>query len=310
MRRTLLAALVTALIFILFAACSAGDSRGQTEPTQTTGETSGTTVAESTGPAESTTPAQTSGTQPADDRTTAVTTTAPQVQTTVQADRAPATTAEIVACFNEAANKIKQEKPGYRFSVESATDRDQITIDTEIPFKNFITRFIASGINQETKSTVARGENHNDFPVKGQAVASKLEADAIKSASCMQSGDFYIIELHFKDEKLDALPEKPFGCRHGNAFSLILASDFREAFGGINIDMPGFHINVENRKFAPTYTSSSITCTINASDIRMTQAKYVLNTLCVVETQIDVNNKNYPMTITFDYSVTESYVFT
>ena len=308
MLKAFCAAFSAVLIALILGSCSGGE----TEPSQSTaaGETTAVSQPATAPETGSTTPFTTTASTTAEESTAAVSTSAPATTSASPEDTAPATVAEIVACFNEAANKIKQEKPGYRFSIASATDRDKMTIDADIPFKSFITFFIANGINKETKSTVSRGESHNDFPVKGQAIASKLEADAIISASCMQTGDFYIIDLRFKDEKLTGLPEKPFGCRHGKAFSLILASDFTNAFGGINIRMPGFNIKVENKKFVPTYTGSIITCSINASSRRMTQAQYFLNTLCVVETQIDVNKKIYPMTVTFEYSVTESYVFT
>ncbi|HOU10405.1 MAG TPA: hypothetical protein PLD68_06870 [Clostridiales bacterium] len=305
-------AVCAAIVMTVFCSCtrdggSSEQTLSSTHERSTAAETSGVTVETGTQPSQST-PAATATT--VQESSNAATTSAPATTAVSPENTTPATVEEIVACFNEAANKIKQEKPGYRFSVESATDRDSMAIDAEIPFKGFITRFIASGINKETKSTVSRGNSHNDFPVKGQSVASKLKADAIKSASCMLTGDYYVIELHFKDEKLNTLPEKPFGCRHGNAFSVILASDFANAFGGIHINMPGFKVQVENKKFAPTYTGSIITCSIRVSGMRMTQAKYFLNSLCVVETEIDVNRKIYPMVITFNYSVTESYVFT
>jgi len=308
MRKVFCAAFSAALIALILCSCNGGGNTAEQTTVVTTGETPGTSQAASV--PETTTWETTIVPSTADESTAVQTTSAPEPTTGSPADTTPSTVAEIVACFNEAANKIKQERPGYRFSVKSATDREQINIDTEIPFKYFITRFIASGINKETKSTVNRGDSHNDFPVKGQAISSKLQADAVQSASCMQTGGFYVIELHFKDEKLNSLPEKPFGCRHGNAFSLILASDFTDSFGGIDIDMPGFNIKVENKKFSPTYTGSIITCSISVSGMRMTQAKYFLNTLCYIETQIDVNKKIYPMNITFEYSVTESYVFT
>lgn len=308
MHKALCVAISAALIALVLCSCSGGE----TQPSQSTaaaGETTSVSQPATVPETGSTAPATTADATTAEESTSAVTSSAPAPTTGLPEDTTPATTAEIVACFNEAANKVKREKSGYHLDAVSSTDRDQISIDADIPFKSFITFFIANGINKDSSAEVGKGESHADFPVKGQTLSSKLDAGALIGATCVKKGAQYQIEMRFREEKLGALPEKPFGCRHGKAFSLILASDFREAFGGIDMKMLGMHIVVENKKFAPTYHDSTIRCTIDAASLEMRQAEYILNTLCELETDINANNKLYPMNITFEYMTKETYIF-
>jgi hypothetical protein len=229
-------------------------------------------------------------------------------ETTVNAQ--PSTTAEIVSLFNKAANRVKLTKPGYQFTTKANADEKNIIISQNVPLHSFISKFIASKINS-TKAdlvTVKKGENHDAYPVKGETWASKLEATALKSASCADKGSCFEIVLKFNDEKLKALPDNPETTAHGKAFSLLLSKDFTNAFGGFDVNLLGLKVGVENQKFEPTYRGSYIKCKIDKAG-NMMNALYYLNTYSIVDMLVTVNSKDYIIGITMVYSVTEEYTF-
>ncbi len=229
----------------------------------------------------------------------------------LNAEKKPSTISDIVNCFNSAADKIKNEKPGYEFTVTPKTDKNKIIISENVPFRNFITRFIVSAINKSSKDTarVAYGTNHNDYPVKGQVWASKLEPGALSKATCTDIGGYYEIEMLFREEKLASLPDKSEATTHGKAFTLLLNQEFLQAFGGFDITLPGISVKVSNMKFEPVYRNSYITCKIDKYSGSMITAIYYLNTYSVVDTAVLVNRKTQIIGIQMEYSVTEEYIF-
>lgn len=220
------------------------------------------------------------------------------------------TKAEIVGMFNTAANRVKREQPGYVFSTKSNADEKNIVLPENIPFRLAISKFVASAINKTSKDpvTIAKGANHNDFPVKGQSWASKLDPSALKSATCVDKGDYYEIELRFKDEKLTSLPDTSEQTAHGKAFSVLLDKEFRAAFGGFEANLLVVKVKVDIQKFEPTYKDSTIKCTVDKTG-RLKEATYYLNTASQVETGVNVNGENHVLDIQLAYSVTDEYMF-
>jgi len=220
----------------------------------------------------------------------------------------PSTPAEIVRFINDAANRVKQTKPGYTFSSRAGTDKKNVVVSDNVPFHSFIASFAASAINSAKKDniTVAKGASHDDFPVKGQPWASKIDETALISATLNQAGDYYEIKLKFKDEKLASLPAKNNSTNHGKAFSLLLDEDFRKEFGGFNTKFMGIDIRVDNQKFEPTYSGSTIKCKTDKAG-NMVSAVYYLNTSSDVEMLVTVNGKETLIKIKLAYSMTETY---
>lgn len=216
------------------------------------------------------------------------------------------TKTEIVSMFNAAANKVKLEEPGYVLTEKSNADEKNIILSDNVPKQIPISKFIASAINKLSKDplTIKKGENHNDFPVKGQNWASKLEPSALKSATCVDKGDYYEIELTFKDEKLTALPDTPEQTAHGKAFSVLLEKEFRAAFGGFN----ALGVRVDVQKFVPEYKGSTIRCKVDKAG-HMITATYYLNTVSMVQTGIKVMGKSHIIDIQLEYSLTDEYIF-
>lgn len=222
----------------------------------------------------------------------------------------PSTPAEIVRFFNEAANRVKQARPGYTVTFKAGADKNNITVSDNVPFHSFIASSAASAVNSSKKEpvTVAKGVSHDDFPVKGQPWASTLDPAALVSAVLNEKGAYYEIKLKFKDEKLQSLPSKNNTAAHGKAFSLLLDEDFRKEFGGFNTKFMGINIRVDNQKFEPTYQGSTITCKIDKAG-NMLSAVYYLNTSSDVEMLVKVNSKDHLIGIKLAYSMTETYTF-
>ncbi|HZK39383.1 MAG TPA: hypothetical protein VFD23_04440, partial [Clostridia bacterium] len=219
------------------------------------------------------------------------------------------TKAEIVELFNAAANQVKRDKPGYVFTTKSNADEKNIILPENIPFRAAISKFIASAINKTSKDpvTIAKKANHNDFPVKGQSWGSKLEPSALKSATYVDKGDYYEIELKFKDEKLTSLPDISEQTAHGKAFSVLLDKEFQEAFGGFDANLLVVKVSVNIQKFEPEYKDSTIKCTVDKAG-RMKTAVYYLNIISRVETGVNVNKQNHVLDIQLAYSVTDEYI--
>ena len=296
MRKLTCVTMATTLALFFLCSCTPKENSSTTDPGVQAQTTAGSTISDGL-------TQQTIETQITEEESTSddVTTTAQAVSLEI-----PFTKAEIVGMFNAAANKVKLEKRGYIVTEKSNADEKNIILSDNVPKQLPIAKFIALAINKTSKDpvTIKKGENHDEFPVKGQTWASKLEPSALKNATCVDKGDFYEIELKFKNEKLTALPDVSEKTAHGKAFSVLLDKEFRDAFGGFN----ALGVRVDIQKFVPEYKNSSIKCKVNKTG-RMIGATYYLNTVSMVETSVEVMNKSHVIEIQMEYSVTNEYVF-
>mgnify|MGYP001216220706 CR=1 FL=1 len=314
-RKTFVPVILSLICFSFFCSCSANEKKAAT----TANESSESTIVH--------TAAETSGTtvKAARETTDAFTVSAGSTETTIQkqtessvlqtsvvapASEIPGTTAEIVKYFNKAANKVKTEKPGYKFIQTPQTGEDKISIFENLPFHGFITKFAVDAINRSSKETVVeKGASHNDYPVKNQDTSSRLEPEALKNAECVNNGRYDEIILNFRDEALTALPDTPETTMHGKAFNLLTGEEFKRSFGGFDVKLPGLKINITNDKFEPTYTGSFIKCKIDKLTGSMIYAVYCLNTYSDIDMAVHVNNKTEIINIKMEYSVTDEYIF-
>ncbi|MCL2106240.1 MAG: hypothetical protein FWH26_04160 [Oscillospiraceae bacterium] len=276
--------LALAMLLSLFAACGGGGGETTTEPSAveltvnasasaepSTGETtleepgsSGTEVSTETDHSTSET---TTTTQAGSTATTTTTTTA---ATTTAADKKPTTTAEIVEYFNKSANKVKTDKPGYSWRDRAIIDKDSVSISSRTLQAMAPTLISwAEGLFAKwtEKDTVAKGANHNDFPVSGQSWSSTLTPAMVSSAICTDAGTVYKIKITLKDEKLSELPVNPTTTNHGKAMNLMTKKVLEE--GTANIPL------LKITQFAPTYTGSYIDCTIDKATGNIKSINYM-----------------------------------
>jgi len=176
----------------------------------------------------------------------------------------PGTIAEIVAFYNDAANKVKEEKPGYSFT-------EQTSINSINGGAQWLVNIVNRAITDETPqaATIKKGDNHNDFAVPGKDWASKLEPSAVQSATCTQKGGVYEIRINMKRESQADLPRNVEDHRHGRAFKVYNA-------GMIYDVMAGYEGLGRIEKFAPTYRDCYIICTVDSVTGAMKTAQYYL----------------------------------
>jgi len=175
----------------------------------------------------------------------------------------PVTVAEIVAFYNEAANRVKTEKPGYSFT-------EQPNINYINGGAQWLVNIINSAVQREAPQaeTVAKGANHNNFAVPGKDWASKLDPIAVQSAACTEKGDAYEIRINMKREAQPGLPKNVEEHQHGRAFKAY-------SHGMILGYLEGYEYLGRIEKFAPAYHSSYILCNIDKAG-HMKSAQYYL----------------------------------
>ena len=203
----------------------------------------------------------------------------------------PSTTAEIVALFNNAANAVKADKPGY-----SKTEDNVIgTITSSSNLINKLIKMIVPMFPTEGPSAnVAKGTSHNAFPVQGGKTA--LTAGMVAKATCTKSGNNYNIRIDMKDEKLATLPTNPAATNHGKVFNVL-------SKGEVDAQLESFKSIAQVNKFQPTYHGSYVTCTINATTGKMTKAVYYFSTHAI----LDGKARGKQLTVYVPFAVKQTY---
>lgn len=112
---------------------------------------------------------------------------------------APATTEEIVALYNESANKVKT-------SAATATRnyQDMRINKLEVPSAlqslcdSAIAKFVKPNMTPETYTGTA--EITEKYPISGTDFASKLKPEYLETITCTDNGTEYIIDIKMKDQ--------------------------------------------------------------------------------------------------------------
>lgn len=139
-----------------------------------------------------TTQAPVADSQPADTATSAPAAQAPSSGT-------PATTEEIVALFNESANKIKTT------AVRATRNYQDMRINKmELPSAlqsladTAIAKFVKPNMTPEVYEGPLVAEK---YPVSGTDFASKLKPEYLETITCTDTGTEYVIDIKMKDQK-------------------------------------------------------------------------------------------------------------
>ena len=139
-----------------------------------------------------TTQAPVADSQPADTATSA-----PAAQT--PSTGAPATTEEIVALFNESANKIKttavRATRNYR---DMRINQLQVPSALQALADGAIEKFVKPNMTPEVYEGPAVAEK---YPVSGTDFASKLKPEYLDTITCTDNGTEYVIDIKMKDQK-------------------------------------------------------------------------------------------------------------
>ena len=139
-----------------------------------------------------TTQAPVADSQPADTATSAPAAQAPSTG-------APATTEEIVALFNESANKIKTTaKKATRNYQDMRINKLEVPSALQSLCDTAIAKFVKPNMTPEVYEGALVAEK---YPVSGTDFASKLKPEYLETITCTDNGTEYVIDIKMKDQQ-------------------------------------------------------------------------------------------------------------
>lgn len=198
-----------------------------------------------------------------------------------------ATTEELVAYFNECANKVKTDATKVVKNFENRSVGDiivpsslQSTADT------MMNKYMADDTEPIVYAT--KEEIRDNFIVPNQDYVSRLKASDVAQADCKDNGKEYVIYLKLKDEK-----NPRAGSGVGSVCDIIETHEIADKAGSLI------------KEFTTEYYNCEITATIDKSTGRMTHAVYKtpLKMLMVVN-MFGTHSVGADITFTKDYSIT------
>lgn len=200
---------------------------------------------------------------------------------------------EIVSMYNTAANKIK---PSAKIIARNYCKKDNLSEYLELP--SAISSIGEWAINQFVKGSDEpaifdeKEEIDEYFPISYESYTSKLTADMVKSATCVEDGNTYKITIILKDDSITS-PKK--GTGYAGVFNTVNASTFE----GINIPGTTFESVKCNG------INGKIQCTIDKSTQRITYLN--LKNTDILDLQVKVGGKQFKVKMAFanenDYTV-------
>ncbi|MBQ7116727.1 MAG: hypothetical protein IJN88_00800 [Clostridia bacterium] len=199
-----------------------------------------------------TTQAPVADTQPADTASSA-----PAVQS--PSTGAPATTEEIVALFNESANKIKTTaKKATRNYQDMRINKLEVPSALQAIADGAIEKFVKPNMTPEVYEGPAVAEK---YPVSGTDFASKLKPEYLETITCTDNGTEYVIDIKMKDQ---VNPVYRSGEGVGSIFWTMNIDDIAN-------NAPGF----ESAQLS--YYNCTATAKIDKATGNMTYSKFIYN---------------------------------
>lgn len=241
--------------------------------------------------ASTTVPTTPAPTAPADTQTTAPqatsTTSAADTQTTAPA-ASEKTTAEIVALFNESANRIKGEatKVVKNYEYRTVNNEHLVVPDAlQSTAEEMMTKFMGDDLEPIEYATAE--EIAAEYMVPDQSYVSKLTEADVKEATCTDNGTEYEIKIVAKD-----CTNPTAGVAVGSAFDVIETAEISEKTSMIE-------------KFDSSYYNCFVRCKIDKATGRMTWSNYTVSVIIDCKAKIvKVFDIKCGMTFEKDYTIT------
>lgn len=191
--------------------------------------------------------------------TTTTTTEPPVISKTPQ----PNTSAAAIAYFNTVMDAVKAGKPAVSPSISKNVNDivcENASLKAAIPtLKKYM-------LNTDADNAKYGDDLTNIFPVKGQNWGSKLTANDVKYANCLEAVKTYEITIRFKD----ATEPNPLTSSLGKAFDLTdkasILKEFEKAAGYITVD-----------KLDLVYTGCYILCSVDRATDQVISVTYITN---------------------------------
>ncbi|MBQ5823427.1 MAG: hypothetical protein IIW48_01315 [Clostridia bacterium] len=190
----------------------------------------------------------------------------PQTQTQAQSQtqapsqpqiKAPSTTQEIVAYFNESANKIKTQAVSVTKNFEKRhVNKDRLVVPAGL--ESTADSMISSFMKDDNDPIVYTGKDEikENFIVPGQSYVSKLDPAYVTTAACTDNGNTYKIYL-----KLKSQTSPTAGAGIGAVCDVIEANEVADKAPFVE-------------KFTTEYYNCEITATVDKATGRVTSIVY------------------------------------
>lgn len=203
---------------------------------------------------------------------------------------APQTKAEIVAYFNESANKVKTDATKVVRNYEDLRhDEEKLVVPSALQSigSNLISTFL-----KKDETPIEYGDNAAivaSYPVPGESWSSKLTEADVAEATCTDNGSEYEIMI-----KLNTSVDPATGTGVASAFEVIKTEDV--------MDAAGFVV----QSFSAEYYDCVIKCKIDKATGHTTWANYTSPILLKVEAKV-ITTLNAEVGMTFEKDYTISY---
>ena len=294
-------AILMALTAVVFVLVARGGNDAPPDKTTTTALTD-----------ETTTPAATAAEDPTEEAATGyyyhyyeIAYTQPEDDTTAEATtsetRTPETLAEIVAFYNDAANRVKTQRLGFSQTDRTHIDSDAIVIHNRAlnAVAGSVLTFAERWMDWSEPVVVPRGACHNDFFVAGQSWSSRLQPAWVQSATLTPRGGDYHIRIVLRDERVPYLPVNQTTTRHGQVMKVFTQAEISDEAGLI----PGIDVQEWNA----LYTGSYVEAIVCAATGNMKHARFFINSQVDMQIRVTVGTFGASMPLSQEYVFTLNY---
>ena len=222
------------------------------------------------------------------EQTEAEETSAPEETTQAATEAAPTTAAEIVALFNESANKIKTNATKVVKNYEKRiVNNDKVVIPAglESTAESMMTKFM--GDDTEPIVYATKAEIQSEYLVPEQSYVSKLDPAYVTSATCTDTGSEYKIVLRLKTQKSPTA-----GVGIGAVCDVIEANEVAEKASFIE-------------EFSTEYYNCVVKATMDKSTGRMVKTNYTTPLVLKIRVNIfGTHDASIGFTFEKDYTIT------
>ena len=217
-------------------------------------------------------------------------TTAPtQAPTDAPSTGAPQSKAEIIAYFNESADKVKTEATKVVRNYEDLRhNEEKLVVPSALQSigSNLISSFLKK--NETPVEYASNADIVASYPVAGESWSSKLTEADVAEATCTDNGTEYEIMI-----KLNTTTDPATGTGAAAAFSTIRTEDV--------MDAAGFVV----QSFSAEYYDCVVKCKIDKATGHTTWSNYTLPILLRVEAKLfGTLHAEVGMTFEHDYTIT------
>ena len=199
-------------------------------------------------------------------------------------EKIPQTKEEILALYNEAANRIKPESKAIVSNYTLNTQASDAVISNKM-LQGIANKLISANMGYDKKNAnvtyTSEADKREKFPVRGENWTSHLTASDLTKATCTEKDGVYTVTLYLV---ADTTPNIKAGQGHaGKGCSIITKESIVEGAGSLGMSV------IEEDSIKLTFKDCRITAKIDKATGHVTAANYYIDwTLALTALGIDV----------------------